>query len=115
MRRTRPAGSLPILTAFLAVLALVSVGDALSGRVEWTRLASHGVLVAGYLILLALRRLGEEGTPPGARADGTRRWSVRFDAPADPAEGTAALLRFPAPPPATASADRRTAEQTRAA
>ncbi|GAA1797936.1 zf-HC2 domain-containing protein [Luedemannella flava] len=115
VRRTRPAGSLPILTAFLAVLALVSVGDALSGRVEWTRLASHGVLVAGYLILLALRRLGEEGTPPGARADGTRRWSVRFDAPADPAEGTAALLRFPAPPPATASADRRTAEQTRAA
>ena len=84
LRRTRPAGSLPILTAFLAVLALVSVGDALGGRVEWSRLASHGVLVGGYVILLALRRLDDDGHPPAARADGASRWRVRFDEPPAP-------------------------------
>ncbi|GAA1748654.1 zf-HC2 domain-containing protein [Luedemannella helvata] len=111
LRRLRPAGSLPILTAFLAVLALVSIGDALGGKVAWTRLASHGVLVAGYLILLGLGRLDAEGRPPGARAGGTPRWRVQFDEPSD---GTppAALLRLPTrrtPPPATAEATRHAA------
>lgn len=80
IRRTRPAGLLPTLTAFVAVLSLLSANDAIAGRVDAGRLLSHGLVVAGYLIILGLYRFGvDPGEPP---RHGQRRWSawrVRFD------------------------------------
>lgn len=65
-RRGRPAGALPMLTAFVALLALLSVNDVLAGRVETARLLSHGFVLAGYAIVVALTRpaLDPDRRPP---------------------------------------------------
>ncbi|MEV4139810.1 zf-HC2 domain-containing protein [Dactylosporangium sp. NPDC049742] len=55
-RRGRPAGALPMLTAFVGLLALLSVNDLLAGRVETERLLSHAFVLAGYAIVIALTR-----------------------------------------------------------
>lgn len=67
-RRTRPGGILPILTVFVAGLAVLSVADIVAGRVGVTRLATHSFMVAGYLIVLALSRPQlSVDRPPGGR------------------------------------------------
>jgi hypothetical protein len=74
-RRSRPAGVVPILTAFVAALSLLSLDDVLSGAVAWSRLASHTLILAGYAIVVALSR-------PGLRLDdppsGTTTRRTRF-------------------------------------
>jgi predicted anti-sigma-YlaC factor YlaD len=77
VRRTRPAGLLPLLTVFVAVLTAFSVGDALDGTVAGARLATHALVLGGYLIVAALSRpsLTFDG-PTGARRDGRRRWRL---------------------------------------
>jgi predicted anti-sigma-YlaC factor YlaD len=80
LRRTRPSGLVPTLTAFIAVLTLLSVVDVADGRVEPVRLVSHGLILAGYLIILALVRPGLcTGDPRPDRQPGTPRYWVRFD------------------------------------
>jgi predicted anti-sigma-YlaC factor YlaD len=85
LRRTRPSGLLPTLTAFVAVLTVLSAGDILAGRVDGPRLASHAFLVAGYLVTLALSRPAlDPGEPPAGRGS---RWKASFaeePAPAPP-------------------------------
>jgi predicted anti-sigma-YlaC factor YlaD len=68
-RRTRPAGVIAILSAFIGALLLLSIDDLIAGRVEPSRLSSHGFIVAGYVIVLALfaPRLRLVG-PPGHSA-----------------------------------------------
>lgn len=78
LRRTRPTGLLPTLTAFVGVLTLLSASDIVAGRVEPGRLASHGFLVAGWLITLALSRPAFDPGEPPARGTG-RRWTATFD------------------------------------
>lgn len=74
-RRGTPAGALPMLTAFVALLALLSANDLLAGAVETTRLVSHGFVVAGYAIVLALSRPAlDPGAPPADRRRPQRRW-----------------------------------------
>jgi predicted anti-sigma-YlaC factor YlaD len=98
LRRTRPNGLVPTLTAFVAVLTLLSVVDVANGRVESVRLVSHGLILAGYLIILALLRPGlHTGDPRPDRQPGTPRFRVRFDgassherAPADDSDAPAA-------------------------
>lgn len=77
LRRTRPAGLLPLLTVFVAVLAAFSVADALDGTVAVARLATHALVLGGYLIVVALSRpsLTFDG-PTGARHDRRRRWRL---------------------------------------
>jgi predicted anti-sigma-YlaC factor YlaD len=77
-RRTRPTGVLPILTAFVAALSLLSVDDMLSGAVAWSRLASHTLLLAGYAIVVVLARPGRrrEDPPAGRTRSGARRWPL---------------------------------------
>lgn len=67
-RRGRPVGIVPILTVFLAVLTLLSAADVMAGRVEATRLATHGFVLTGYLIVLALCRAPLDLFPSGGRA-----------------------------------------------
>jgi predicted anti-sigma-YlaC factor YlaD len=83
-RRVRPAGLMLVLTAFVGVLTLLSLNDLVTGRVQTERLATHGFVAAGYLIVLALtsRRLSP-GDPPAGQTS-RPRWHVQFDPPATP-------------------------------
>jgi predicted anti-sigma-YlaC factor YlaD len=76
IRRTRPAGVVPILTAFVAALSLLSLDDLLSGAVAWSRLASHTLVLAGYAIVVALSRPGLRLDDPPSGSTG-RRTAVR--------------------------------------
>lgn len=55
-RPSRLRGVLPLVGAFVGVLAALSVLDLASGRVEGPRLLSHGLVVLGLLALLGLAR-----------------------------------------------------------
>jgi len=83
LRRGRPVGMLPTLTAFVLALTLLSITDLSSGQVNPTRLYSHGFVVLGYLIVLALSRLEPAvDAPPGNRHPGIRQPDLaRTDAP----------------------------------
>jgi predicted anti-sigma-YlaC factor YlaD len=65
LRRTRPGGLVPLLTAFVAMLVLLSLNDVLVGAVDGARLVSHVFVAAGYLVLVALSRPRFDfGDPP---------------------------------------------------
>ncbi|WIM96707.1 zf-HC2 domain-containing protein [Actinoplanes oblitus] len=101
LRRTRPVGLVPMLTAFVGMLLLLSVNDLTGGRVDVARLVGHGFVIVGYLLVVALSRgAGGSVRPPGARAGagwrfdgaageeteapGTRRPGLRVVPPAGP-------------------------------
>jgi predicted anti-sigma-YlaC factor YlaD len=82
------AGLLPVLGAFIAVLGVVSGLDLVAGRVDPGRVASHLLLVAGFVLGLAVVRTVPRpgpGPTPGAR------WWRRDEPPASdgPAPGVA--------------------------
>lgn len=107
-RRGRAAGIAPTLTVFVAVLTLLSLGDLVAGRVNGMWLLHHGVIFAGYgIIVLLTRRAFDFGDPPGHR--GHRRWRLWLD---DRASGSRR-----APVPADSERLRRSpaAEHRRAA
>ena len=80
LRRSRPAGLVPMLTAFVGMLLLLSVNDLSASRVDGTRLVSHGFVILGYLLVVALSKISAEtATPPGARADRGSGWRARLD------------------------------------
>jgi predicted anti-sigma-YlaC factor YlaD len=90
VRRSRPIGVVPILTAFVAVLTALSANDILAGRVDAARLASHGFLVVGYLVVVALSRPGLDfGEPPTGRLSGRPGWRAWFDDDEDAQPATA--------------------------
>ncbi|MFC4108620.1 zf-HC2 domain-containing protein [Micromonospora zhanjiangensis] len=86
LRRTPPTGLLPMLSAFVAMLVLLSVNDLIAAQVPVSRLVSHGFLVGGYLITVLLSRPGlRPDGPPARRPRSDRsRWRVRFDEPEQP-------------------------------
>lgn len=68
LRRSRPGGLVPMLTAFVGMLLLLSVNDLTAARVDAARLVSHGFVIVGYLIVVALSRVaGSSALPPGDR------------------------------------------------
>ena len=80
LRRNRPSGLVPMLTAFVGMLLLLSVNDLTADRVDGTRLVSHGFVILGYLLVVALSRVtGDTAQPPGARAAGGSGWRARFE------------------------------------
>jgi predicted anti-sigma-YlaC factor YlaD len=105
LRRGRPADALPIMTAFVAVLVLLSIDDLLTGEVVVTSLLTHTMVVLGYAVLVVLRHPGFDlMTPPGSG-----RWRLRADEFADE-RGVLRRSESSAPTRgATASADRRVA------
>ncbi|GAB7042260.1 MULTISPECIES: zf-HC2 domain-containing protein [Catenuloplanes] len=114
LRRGRPSGILPTLTVFVSVLVLLSASDLIAGRVEPIRLVSHGLVVAGYLVVAALTRRGlDPGEPPAGRADGRSRWRLAPDAEPDLPAGPQRLRLLPGGATATTATD--TAPDRRAA
>jgi predicted anti-sigma-YlaC factor YlaD len=88
LRRGRPGGALPMLTAFVALLGILSVNDIAGGRVDGLRLLSHGFVVAGYAIVVALSRPSlDPGQPPPSRLGPPWRWRARLEAPGEPPAG----------------------------
>ena len=84
VRRTRPAGVMPLMTAFVVLLTLVSAGDLWQGRVDQTRLLSHVLVILGYLVLLALGRPELDFSDPPSGRQSKPAWRVRFDDPDQP-------------------------------
>lgn len=112
LRRNRPTGLVPLLSAFVGMLLLLSVNDLTAGRVEVARLVGHGFVIAGYLIVVTLSRITiGDAAPPGDRE--RTGWRVSFDDGSEPAVAAAApglrLVRRAAPGPATAQASKRAA------
>ncbi|RLP89329.1 hypothetical protein EAD98_25360, partial [Micromonospora sp. CV4] len=80
IRRSPPAGLLPMLSAFVGTLLLLSVNDLATGSVGGARLVSHGFLVVGYLITVLLSRPGlRPGGPAPQRQPAPSRWRFRAD------------------------------------
>jgi predicted anti-sigma-YlaC factor YlaD len=97
----RAAGQIPVLTAFVLVLAVSSIFDLLDGEVTWSRLATHLPVVLGLVLSVAIGRLAP--TQPGPRAE------TRPPGRAEPRRASAALRAIApflprhdrhAPPPA---------------
>jgi predicted anti-sigma-YlaC factor YlaD len=103
LRRTRPTGLVPMLTAFVGMLLLISVNDLTGGRVDVGRLVGHGFVIAGYLLVVALSRGvdGGEARPPGSRMG--VGWRARFDTEEAPRPG----LRLLPPPRGPLTAQHR--------
>ncbi|MEV4727809.1 zf-HC2 domain-containing protein [Micromonospora humida] len=79
-RRAPTGGLLPMLSAFVGALVLLSANDLVTGGVEPTRLVSHGFLVTGYLIVVALSRPRLRPDGPAGRGRGDRpAWRLRTD------------------------------------
>ncbi|GAA3751146.1 zf-HC2 domain-containing protein [Plantactinospora mayteni] len=95
LRRTRPLGLVPTLTAFVAVLTLLSVNDAIAGRVDLNRILSHGLILAGYLLILGLSRPTiESGEPPYRHGQRTGPgWRATFEEEPAPAPPRLRLVR----------------------
>ncbi|HEX5594541.1 MAG TPA: zf-HC2 domain-containing protein, partial [Micromonosporaceae bacterium] len=81
IRRTRPTGVLPMLTAFVAMLVLLSVNDLIVGWVQPGRLITHGFVFVGYLLVVALSRprFDGPGEPPTEEERDRPRWRARSD------------------------------------
>lgn len=105
VRRSTPAGLLPMLSAFVGTLLLLSVNDLITGQVGVPRLVSHGFLLAGWAVMMVLSRprWRPGGTPPQRGRSSGSRWSLRLDEPAEPAP-----LRL-LPPYSAQARDRRAA------
>ena len=105
LRRSRPTGVVPMLTAFVGMLVLLSINDLTAARVDGTRLVSHGFVILGYLLVVALSRTGG-GTPAPPDAGAGGRWRARFagDDAAEVAVSPARLRLLPHEPgPLTAT------------
>ncbi|MCT2281408.1 zf-HC2 domain-containing protein [Micromonospora chalcea] len=79
LRRTPPAGTVPVLSVFVAMLMLLSVNDLITGHVAAHRLLSHGFLLAGYVGTLLLSRSGRHLTGPLEPGQVGRRVQTRLD------------------------------------
>jgi predicted anti-sigma-YlaC factor YlaD len=107
-RRARPAGITPVLTVFVAALLLLSLGDLTTGRVEALWLLSHGILLAGWAIMVLLGRpTFDLGDPPAGR--GTRAWSLHTDDLDEPHQPVAPLGNETRRMPGSPAARRRDA------
>jgi predicted anti-sigma-YlaC factor YlaD len=77
LRPARAAGTLPILSAFVAMLTVLSVPDLLGGEVTGARLASHAGVVLAVLLIAVLARAERLPQPSGELAQPDRHRSVR--------------------------------------
>ncbi|MEX5710049.1 zf-HC2 domain-containing protein [Parafrankia sp. FMc6] len=91
-RRAIADGLVPLLTAFVGLLGLLSINDITRGEVSADRLLTHTVLLAGYLLIVTLTQLTTDPGAPWAR--GTRDGRERDDSGAAPPAGARAQQRL---------------------
>lgn len=112
LRRSRPTGLVPMLSAFVGMLLLLSFNDLTAGRVDSARLVSHGFVLVGFLLVVALSRYAPgPASPPGDRvAGGGSGWRARFedDEPGQVAPGLRLVPR-PSGPVTARHGERRAA------
>jgi len=86
VRPARALGAAPILGTFLAALAVLSLPDFVAGQVEVTRLASHGGVAIGLLLVVLLTRSNRLLPPPSTgTGDETNRETPGLrSVPSDP-------------------------------
>jgi predicted anti-sigma-YlaC factor YlaD len=65
IRRAR--SSVPVLATVVCMLCISSVFDLANGEVSWSRLATHGPILAGLLLAVALTRSTRAGEGPAGR------------------------------------------------
>ncbi|WP_194822642.1 zf-HC2 domain-containing protein [Micromonospora sp. S-DT3-3-22] len=106
-RRTSSTGLVPTLSAFVGTLMLLSVNDLMTGRVEPSRLVSHGFLLAGYVIVVALSQTRRHRDEPPTHSR-TARPAGRSAAGDEP-QATRPRLRLAPPHPGTARISDRSA------
>ncbi|KAB1911672.1 zf-HC2 domain-containing protein [Micromonospora sp. AMSO31t] len=100
-QRTAPTGLLPMLSAFVATLVLLSANDLATSRVDTTRLVSHAFVLAGYAIVVAMSRTHPGPDHPAGRGRPRQsRWRITEH------DGPAPGLRL-LPPPHPGSAQHR--------
>lgn len=80
----RTAGLVPVVGSFVGVLAVLSLLDVLGGRVDPSRLLTHGLVVAGFVLLVVPRRISGDGgggtgrsTAPPGREGARSAWASR--------------------------------------
>ena len=84
-RPSRTRALLPLVGAFVAGLSVLSVLDAMQDRIVGSRLLSHGLVVLGLLVLLALAKIvGRPGEgSPNRFDDHGSQWRGPDPSPAD--------------------------------
>ncbi|MBK1787644.1 zf-HC2 domain-containing protein [Prauserella cavernicola] len=70
LRPKSAGGLLPALTGFAVVLGVVSVSDLVGGAVTEGRVLSHGIMLAGVVLLFFVHRQSRSGEGPAPVADG---------------------------------------------
>ncbi|WP_189042413.1 zf-HC2 domain-containing protein [Micromonospora sonchi] len=86
LRRTSPSELLPMLSAFVVTLVLLSVNDFVASQVAVERLVSHGFLVVGFLIIVLLARNSRRpGEPSDRQQPEESRWRLQPDELDEPA------------------------------
>jgi predicted anti-sigma-YlaC factor YlaD len=107
LRRSRPTGLVPMLSAFVGMLLLLSFNDLTAGRVDPARLVSHGFVLVGFLLVVALSRTAPgPAEPPGDLVAGGSGWRARFDVDERAEPPVPGLRLVPRPPgPLTARHD----------
>lgn len=81
----RISGLVPVVAAFVGILTVLSAFDVLGGRVDGARLLSHGLVVVGLLLLMALQRLTRDGGGDTVAADSEPGSTDAGDGPTWPA------------------------------
>lgn len=80
----RTAGLVPLLGAFVGVLTLLSAVDLFAGRVDGTRVLSHGLIVAGLILVLMIDRRRPFGGSTPDSLDWRRFQRFAAGGPAEP-------------------------------
>ncbi len=84
----RPSGLVALVGAFVGVLGVLSMLDLLDGQVDPVRLATHVLVVVGFVLLLALQRIDRRG---GGGAPVLHRPVHRSGQACEPGEPTGGL------------------------
>jgi predicted anti-sigma-YlaC factor YlaD len=79
------SGLIPVLGGFLALLIAYSTHDVIAGTAPVTRVAGHGLLVAGLLLLILVHRKSGGASPGHALGTGSGGEVSPSTAPAEPA------------------------------
>jgi predicted anti-sigma-YlaC factor YlaD len=86
LRTKAASGQLPVLTGFVVVLTVLSVTDLATGAVTAGRLAPHGLLVVGLVLLLVVQRQRREGDHPHPLGQGEGAFDDARSGPAGVAD-----------------------------